>query len=200
MPNFAYLRVSTDAQDVANQKHGIYEYCHRVGIVNLCFIEDIVTGKKKWHERKLGELIGGMASGDKLIFAEVSRIARSTLQVLEVLEICMAKGINVYIAKQNMQLDGSIQAKITATVLGLAAEIEREFISMRTKEALAARKKAGMALGRPKGQAERLKLDAKREQIEKYLAMGLGIRPTAKLIDEAPSTLRDYVKRRDIKT
>ena len=200
MPNFAYLRVSTDAQDVANQKHGIYEYCHRVGIVNLCFTEDIVTGKKKWHERKLGELIGRMASGDKLIFAEVSRIARSTLQVLEVLEVCMAKGINVYIAKQNMQLDGSIQAKITATVLGLAAEIEREFISMRTKEALAARKKAGMALGRPKGQAERLKLDAKREQIEKYLAMGLGIRPTAKLIDEAPSTLRDYIKRRDIKT
>lgn len=71
----------------------------------------------------------------------MSRIARSTLQVLEVLEVCMAKGIDVYIAKQNMQLDGSMQAKITATVLGLAAEIEREFISMRTKEALAARKK-----------------------------------------------------------
>lgn len=91
MPQYAYLRVSSDSQDVANQKHGIYEYCNRVGIVNLCFIEDVVTGKKKWHERKLGELIDGMESGDKLIFAEVSRIARSTLQVLEVLEVCMAK-------------------------------------------------------------------------------------------------------------
>lgn len=140
---YAYLRVSSDSQDVANQKHGIYEYCNRVGIVNLCFIEDVVTGKKKWHERKLGELIDGMEVGDKLIFAEVSRIARSTL---EVLEVCMAKGIDVYIAKQNMQLDGSMQAKITATVLGLAAEIEREFISMRTKEALAARKKLVLLL------------------------------------------------------
>lgn len=109
------------------------------------------------------------------------------------------QGIDVYIAKQNMQLDGSMQAKITATVLGLAAEIEREFISMRTKEALAARKKAGVALGRPKGEAEKLKLDPKRDQIEKYLGMGLGIRPTAKLIDEAPSTLRDYIKRRGLR-
>lgn len=195
MPQYAYLRVSSDSQDVSNQKHGIYEYCNRVGIINLCFIEDVVTGKKKWHERKLGLLIDGMEAGDKLIFAEVSRIARSTLQVLEV---CMAKGIDVYIAKQNMQLDGSMQAKITATVLGLAAEIEREFISMRIKEALAARKKAGVTLGRPKGQAEKLKLDPKRDQIEKYLGMGLGVRPIAKLIDEAPSTLRDYIKRRDV--
>ncbi|AUL98696.1 TPA: resolvase [Vibrio vulnificus] len=199
MPQYAYLRVSSDSQDVANQKHGIYEYCNRVGIANLCFIEDVVTGKKKWYERKLGELIDGMESGDKLIFAEVSRIARSTLQVLEVLEVCMAKGIDVYIAKQNMQLDGTMQAKITATVLGLTAEIEREFISMRTKEALAARKKAGVTLGRPRGESEKLKLDTKREQIEKYLGMGLGIRPTAKLIDEAPSTLRDYIKRRGLR-
>ncbi|OLQ95814.1 resolvase [Vibrio ponticus] len=199
MSHYAYLRVSSDSQDTANQKHGIYEYCNKFGIGDLCFVEDVVTGKKKWHERKLGRLIEGMERGDKLIFAEVSRIARSTLQVLEVLEICMEKGIDVYIAKQNMQLDGSMQARITATVLGLAAEIEREFISMRTKEALAARKKAGVILGRPKGPAERLKLDAKRDQIEKYIKLGLGIRPTAKLIDEAPSTLRDYIKRKGIK-
>jgi len=184
---------------LANQKHGIYEYCNRVGISNLAFVEDIVTGKKKWYERKLGALIDGMTSGDKLIFAEVSRIARSTLQVLEVLEVCMDKGINVYIAKQNMQLDGSMQAKITATILGLAAEIEREFISMRTKEALAAKKAKGMELGRPRGPAPTLKLDAKRKQIEKYLKLGLGLRPTAKLIGEAPSTLRDYIIRRKLK-
>lgn len=198
MAHYAYLRVSTDAQDTANQKHGIYEYCNKMGIAGLCFVEDIVTGKKKWHERKLGHLINNMEAGDKLIFAEVSRIARSTLQVLEVLEVCMDKNIDVYVAKQNMQLDGSMQSRITATVLGLAAEIEREFISMRTKEALAARKRDGVILGRPKGEAQTLKLDAKRDKIEKYLAMGLGLRPIAKLIDEAPSTLRDYIKRREL--
>jgi len=198
MANYAYLRVSSDSQDVANQKHGIYDYTNKVGIGHLVFVEDVVTGKKKWRQRKLGALVEGMTSGDCIVFAEVSRIARSTLQVLEVLEVCMEKKINVYIAKQNLQLDGSMQSRITATVLGLAAEIEREFISMRTKEALAARKKNGMILGRPKGQAEKLKLDAKRDQIEKYLKMGLGIRPTAKLINEAPSTLRDYVRRKKL--
>ena len=198
MASYAYLRVSTDSQDVANQKHGIYEYANRVGMANLAFVEDTVTGKKKWHQRKLGQLLEGMISGDTLVFAEISRIARSTLQVLEVLEFCMDKGISVHIAKQNMQLDGSMQARITATILGLAAEIEREFISMRTREALAARKAAGVTLGRPKGEAKTLKLDARREQIEKYLGMGLGIRATAKLIDAAPSTLSDYVKRRGL--
>ncbi len=195
MPNYAYLRVSTDSQDTANQKHGIYAYANHVGIANLVFVDDVVTGKKKWRDRRLGKLLEGMQSGDTIVFAEVSRIARSTLQVLEVLEHCMAASINVHIAKQNMQLDGSMQARITATVLGLAAEIEREFISMRTKEALAARKAAGMPLGRPKGQATRLKLDEKGEQIGKYREMGLGVREIARLIDAPPSTLSDYLKR-----
>ncbi|MCW8331896.1 recombinase family protein [Photobacterium sp. SDRW27] len=199
MSNYAYLRVSTDSQDVANQKHGIYDYANRVGLSSLVFVEDVVTGQKKWHERKLGQLLAGTEDGDTLVFAEVSRIARSTLQVLEVLELCMEKGVNVHIAKQNMQLDGSMQARITATVLGLAAEIEREFISMRTREALAARKRDGVILGRPKGPANTLKLDSRREQIEKYLGMGLGIRATAKLIDAAPSTLSDYARRRGIR-
>jgi DNA invertase Pin-like site-specific DNA recombinase len=196
MTNYAYLRVSSDSQDVANQKHGIYDYANRFGIANICFVEDVISGTKKWRERKLGSLINDLESGDKLIFAEISRIARSTLQVLEVLEQCMNQGVNVYIAKQNMQLDGSIQSKIIATNLGLAAEIEREFISMRTKEALAARKKNGVVLGRPKGKAQQLKLDSKRNEIEKYMTMRLSLRKIAKLIDEAPSTVSDYVRLR----
>lgn len=195
MPNYAYLRVSSDSQDTANQKHGIYEYANKVGLANLVFVEDSVSGVKKWHQRRLGPLLEGMDEGDTIVFAEISRIARSTLQVLEVLELCMAKGFNVHIAKQNMQLDGSMQARIIATVLGLAGEIEREFIRLRTKEALAARKKDGVILGRPKGPAKSHKLDPKREQIEKYLAMGLSLRETARLIDAPPSTLSDYMKR-----
>jgi len=198
MANYAYLRVSTDSQDVASQQHGIYEYANRIGLTDLVFVEDTATGKKKWHQRKLGPLLEGMAEGDTVLFSEVTRMARSTLQVLEILELCMDKQLKVHIAKQNMQLDGSLQSKIIATMLGLAGEIEREFIRMRTTEALAARKAAGYVLGRPKGEAKTLKLDPKREQIEKYLGMGLGIRATAKLIDEAPSTLSNYVKRRGL--
>jgi len=108
MAKYAYLRVSTDSQDFANQKHGVYKYANCAGMANLVFVEDTVTGKKKWHQRKLGQLLEGMLPRDTLVFAEISRIARSTLQVLEVLEFCMDKGINVHIAKQNMQLDGSM--------------------------------------------------------------------------------------------
>lgn len=198
MPNYAYLRVSSDSQDTANQKHGIYEYANKVGLANLVFVEDAVSGAKKWRERRIGPLLEGMEEGDTIVFAEISRMARSTLQVLEILELCMARGFNVHIAKQNMQLDGSMQARIIATVLGLAGEIEREFIRLRTKEALAARKKNGVVLGRPKGPAKSLKLDPKREQIEKYIGMGLSLRETARLIEAAPSTLSEYIKRHGI--
>nr|WP_269782791.1 recombinase family protein [Photobacterium carnosum] len=191
--NYAYLRVSTDSQDVNNQKHGILEYSNRLGLSNLVFVEDWVSGAKKWRQRRLEGLLEGLESDDVIIFAEVTRMARSTIQVLEILELCMEKKINVHIAKQNMQLDGSMQSKIIATMLGLAGEIDREFIRMRTKEALAARKVKGQILGRPKGPAKRLKLDDKREQIKKYRAIGLGIRAIAKLLDVALSTLSDYL-------
>ena len=199
MASYAYLRVSTDAQDVNNQKHGILEYANRMGLVNLAFVEDAVSGTKKWHQRRLGLMLEGMISGDVLIFAEVTRMARSTIQVLEILEYCMDKKIMVHIAKQNMVLDGSMQAKIIATILGLAGEIEREFIRQRTKEALAARVAKGIQLGRPKGKATRLKLDDKRDDIEKYYKMGLSLREIAKLLTIPPSTLSDYIKIKEIK-
>jgi DNA invertase Pin-like site-specific DNA recombinase len=126
-------------------------------------------------------------------------MARSTLQVLEMLEHCMRQGVSVHIAKQQLVLDGSIQSRITATVLGLAAEIEREMISLRTTEALAKRKAAGLPLGRPRGTpAARMKLDAKEGEIRGYLAKGISKRSIAKLVDCAPSTLYDWLARRNL--
>lgn len=195
----AYLRVSTDYQDVDNQRHGILEYANSHGFAKLIFTEDSVSGKTSWRERKLGALIESLSPGDVLIFAEISRIARSTLQVLEVLEHCVERNIAVHVAKQKMVLDDSMQSRITATVLGLAAEIEREFISIRTKEALAKRKAEGVQLGRPKGPAERVKLDDHEQAIRDYLAKGINKRDIARLIVCAPSTLYDWLKRRNIK-
>lgn len=199
MTNWAYLRVSTDKQDVDNQRHGILEYANARGLAQLQFVEDTASGRKKWRDRQLGELLREMASGDTVIFAEVSRMARSTLQVLEILEYCTEKQLHVHIAKQNMTFDGSMQSKITATVLGMAAEIEREFISMRTKEALAARKKDGVILGRPKGPAARTKLDDHRPQIQDLLNKGVSKRSIAKIVECSPSTLYDYINRHKLK-
>jgi DNA invertase Pin-like site-specific DNA recombinase len=138
-------------------------------------------------------------TGDAVLFAEISRMARSTLQVLEMLEHCMMQGVSVHIAKQQLLLDGSMQSRITATVLGLAAEIEREMISLRTTEALAKRKAAGLPLGRPKGtKAARMKLDAKEVEIRSYLAKGISKRSIAKLVECAPSTLYEWLARRNL--
>jgi DNA invertase Pin-like site-specific DNA recombinase len=198
---YAYLRVSTDRQDVDNQRHGILEYANAHSLGSLRFVEDTVSGQVKWRERAVGKLLADSAqAGDIVIFAEISRMARSTLQVLEMLEHCAHAGISVHIAKQKLVLDSSIQSRITATVLGLAAEIEREFISLRTTEALAKRKAQGKPLGRPKGRrAERVKLDGREAEIRGYLAKGISKRAIAKLIECSPSTLYDWLQRRGLR-
>lgn len=201
MANYAYLRVSTDVQDVANQRHGILEYCNKNDLSALTFIEDTVSGKKAWKDRKIGELISqDMVKGDTLVIAEISRLARSTLQVLEVLEQCAQAGINVHIAKQNLVFTekGNMTSTIMATILGMVAQIEREFISLRTMEALALRKAAGMKLGRPVGRLEKVKLDKRADEIKEYLRKGVSKRAIAKIVDCAPSTLYDWIKRRNI--
>jgi DNA invertase Pin-like site-specific DNA recombinase len=202
MTNYAYLRVSTDQQDVDNQRHGILEYCNKHGINNLSFIEDTVSGRKKWRERKLGDLISStMKKDDVLIVSEISRLARSTLQVLEILEETAEADKVIHVVKQNLvfQGEGDMSSRILATVLGMVAQIEREFISIRTKEALAVRKAQGMELGRPKGKAKHVKLDDKEDEIRNLIEKGVSKRAIAKIVDCAPSTLYDFLKRKKIK-
>lgn len=200
MTNFAYLRVSTDRQDVKNQKLGVLDYCNAQNINPLKFIEDTMSGTTAWREREIGNLIETGKTGDIIIVAEVSRLGRSILQVLEILEIAAQKGISVHIAKNRMIMDGSMQSTITATILGLVAQLEREFISSRTKEALQKRKNDGLTLGRPKGESDTLKLDAFRTEITGYLKKGINKRAIAKLIECSPATLYQWMKRRQIHT
>ena len=199
MTVYAYLRVSTDEQDVENQKHGILEYANSHNLSGLKFVEDSASGKTNWKDRKSGELLTKtMQQGDTILFAEVSRMARSVLQILEILEHCAKQEFTVHIVKQNMVFDDSLNSRITATVLGLAAEIEREFISMRTKEALAKRKAEGMVLGRPRGKAKRVKLDKHSKDIRKYLELGISKRAICKLVGCSPSTLYEWIERRKV--
>ncbi len=198
MSNFAYLRVSTDHQDVNNQKLSVLDYCNAKNINPLKIIEDTLSGTVPWRERAIGKILENGTKGDIIVASEVSRLGRSILQVLEILEVAAKKGISVHIAKNRMVMDGSMQSTITATVLGLAAQIEREFISSRTKEALQKRKMDGMTLGRPKGQANILKLDAFRDEITGYLKKGINKRAISKLIECSPSTLYQWLKRRHI--
>ncbi len=198
MTNYAYLRVSTDQQDTENQKLGILDYCNRRNLNSLKFFEDTANGKLEWQKRGIGQIIEKAASGDVIIAAEISRLARSTLQVLDILETCTKKKISVHITKNNIVIDGSMQSTITATILGLAAQIEREFISKRTKEALERAKLSGKKLGRPKGKAQTVKLDRYSDQIRDYLKKGVSKRSIARIIECSPSTLYGWLKRHAI--
>lgn len=196
MTNYAYLRVSTDRQDVDNQRHGLLEYANSHKLVPLDFREDTSSGKIKWRERGIGKILQEAKAGDVILAAEVSRLARSTLQVLEILEFAAEKEIGVHIVKNRLVMDDSLPSRITATVLGLAAEIEREFISARTVEALARRKAQGLPLGRPKGaKAKKVKLDEHRETIISYLKKGVSKLSIAKIIECSPSTLYEWIYR-----
>jgi DNA invertase Pin-like site-specific DNA recombinase len=191
---FAYLRVSTDAQDVANQKHGVVRYCVDKKLLEPIFIEDTASGRTDWRARPLGKLIERASAGDVVVVSEVSRLARSTLQVLEVGRECLTRGVHLHIAKNGIIFDDSIQSKIMAVVLGLVSEIERDFISSRTKEALAKRKAEGMTLGRPYGPAKKFRLDPMADKIDGYLSKGIDKKSIAKLLDVAPNTLYAWLK------
>lgn len=199
MTHFAYLRVSTDNQDANYQKLGILDYCNRYHLSPIEFIEDTASGKTPWRERPINSILEKAQAGDTLVVSEISRLGRTTLQVLEILEVAAMKKMAVHITKNNLVMDGSMQATITATILGLAAQIEREFISARTKEALAKVRRDGIKqLGRPKGQSECLKLDAFRDPIIAYIKKGINKRDICRLIECSPVTLYTWIKRRHI--
>lgn len=190
---YAYLRVSTDAQDVANQRHGVVKYCADKRLLEPVFIEDTASGKTDWRDRPLGKIIERAGQGDIVVVSEVSRLARNTLQVLEIGRECIQRGVHLHVAKNGIVFDDSMQSKIVATVLGLVAEIERDFISARTKEALAKRKAEGVKLGRPAGSAKKLRLDPVAGKIDEYLKLGIDKRAIAKLLDVSPGTLYNWL-------
>ncbi len=169
LKNFAYLRVSKDTQDVENQKFGILEYCNQKNIAPVTIVEDTESRSKSWRLRGIGNILQKVQKGDRILVAEVSRLGGSPLQVLEILEEAAKKEIAIHIAKSQIIMNGTLQSTIIATILGLSAQIEREFISARTKEALAKVKTEGIKLGRPKGPAKHLKLDQHRDLILEYL-------------------------------
>ena len=135
------------------------------------FIEEKVSGKKSWKERKIKEVIDKLGEGDRLIVPELSRLGRSMLEIMEMLSIAREKGIYIYAVKGGWELNGSIQSKVMAMAFSIASEIERDLISKRTKEALKARKAAGVKLGRPKGPGKS-KLDKYRDEIVALLKNG----------------------------
>jgi len=191
----AYLRVSTSDQDLKKNRYDILQLANDKGLGKVQWVEETVSGRVTWRQRKIVDVLEQLQSGDHLIVSELSRLGRSMLECMEILSIAFQKGIHLYAVKGNWRLDNSIQSKIVAMAFSMAAEIERDLISQRTKEALAARKKAGVTLGRPRGSGKS-KLDSYRPEIEALLNNGSTQRFIAKRYGTTPANLNRWLRKR----
>ena len=193
MTTTAYLRVSTSEQDIEKDKASILYPANERNLGQVQWVEEVASGRISWRKRAIGQVLGDLGKGDTLIVGELSRLGRSMLECMEILSIATQKGIVIYAVKGNWQLDDSIQSKIVAMAFAMAAEIERDLISQRTKEALAARKRAGLKLGRPKGSGKS-KLDKHKPEIEALLANGSTQRFIANRYDTTEGNLSRWMK------
>lgn len=173
--NYGYIRVSSDKQTVENQRFEIRRFCEAQKLTVDGWIEETISGTRDYSARRLGRLLKKVGSGDLIICSELSRLGRNLFMIMEILNICMNKGCRVWTIKDRYRLGDDIPSKVLAFAFGLSAEIERNLISQRTKEALARKKAEGIVLGRPKGavsQPEKLKLFHKKELIRSMLTGG----------------------------
>jgi len=191
----SYLRVSTADQDTEKNKADVLAFANARSLLKVQFVEEKVSGMQPWRKRKLAHVVEGLEKGDILIVPELSRLGRSLVEVLEVLNVLTAKDVAVYSVKENFQLNGKdIQSKVMRTMLGLFAEIERDLISARTKEGLTAARAKGQLLGRPKGKGKS-KLDKFRLEIEALLKNGSRKVFIASRFGVTPATLSNWLKR-----
>ena len=194
---YGYIRVSTDKQTVENQRFEILNFCEREHLTIDGWIEETISGTKSYDKRELGKLLKHVKKGDLIICCEISRLGRNLFMIMEILSICMKKECQVWTIKDNYRLGDDIQSKVLAFAFGLSAEIERNLISMRTKEALARLKAEGKHLGRPHGaktDPECHKLFPYREQIAKALEKGTSKRNIATKYKVSRGTLERFIK------
>ena len=194
---YGYIRVSSDKQTVENQRFEINNFCKRENLVIDGWIEETISGTKAYNKRELGKLLDKVKKDDLIICAELSRLGRNLFMIMEILNICMTKECRVWTIKDNYRLGDDIQSKVLAFAFGLSAEIERNLISQRTKEALARKKAEGVILGRPKGKKssqEKYKLFGKEVLIQELLKNKVSKRQIAKICKVDRNTLDRYIK------
>lgn len=197
---YALLRVSRDKQDPENQKYGLLEYANARGLAPIEMVEEVASRSKDWRQRKIGQIIATAERGDVILTSELSRIAGTALTALEILKEASERGLIVHVTKQQIVMDGSLQSDIMATMLGLAAQIERHFIQARTTESLRVAKERGVKLGRPKGSVSaELKLDSRIDEVRAFVNLGVPQRRAAQILKCSPATLNRFIKTRKIK-
>ena len=191
---YGYIRVSTDKQTVENQRFEILEFAKRNSIVLDSWIEETVSGTIRPENRALGKLLDSIQKDDLIICSELSRLGRSLFMIMSILNKLMEKGARIWTIKDGYRLGDDIQSKVLAFAFGLSAEIERNLISQRTKEALERKKAEGQKLGRPKGSTtETSKLDGAEIGATIMLMQGISVNRMAKLYGVHRNTVKKFI-------
>lgn len=192
---YGYIRVSSDKQTVENQRFEIIRFCDAKGMSIDGWIEETVSGTKSYDKRELGRLLDKVKKDDLIICSELSRLGRNLFMIMEILNQCMNKECRVWTIKDGYHLGDDIQSKVLAFAFGLSAEIERNLISQRTKEALARKKAEGVVLGRPKGRkSSKVKLSGKEEYIKELREQGVSISEIARIYKVNRNTVSAFIK------
>jgi DNA invertase Pin-like site-specific DNA recombinase len=173
----AYIRTSTDKQDLNNQKLEIFEYAKKNKIEIDDFIQMTISSRKNSKERRIDEMLSVLNDADTLIVTELSRLGRSTAEVIGLVNELIKKQVRVIVLKQNLDIkEHDMTSKVMITLFSLFSELERDLISLRTKEALATKKAQGIKLGKPKGTIQKSKFDKDVVKIKELLNLGLSVR------------------------
>lgn len=196
MTTLGYLRVSTIDQDLEKNKADILRLANEKQLGHVTWIEEKVSGTKDWRKRKLGEALSKLKEGDTLLVPELSRLGRSTLQILEIIREAKEKGIAVHAVKGGWSLNGTMESKIVLHMLAMFSEIERDLISERTKEGVRKAWADGKQKGRPKGSKGTSVLDGKEDEIRGYLLKGVSLASIAKIYMVGWTTMSHFIKTR----
>lgn len=196
---YAYIRVSTDKQSVENQRYEIKTFCQKRNFTVEQWVEETISSRVSIQERKLGRLLKRIKRGDTLIVSELSRLGRSLMEIMGILNTLMRAEAKLITVKENYELGDNINSKVLAFAFGLSAEVERTLISARTREALARKKAEGIKLGRPKGKNNNaLKLTPQTEYINEMLRENMALGTIARRLQVHRSTLTRFLKRKSM--
>jgi DNA invertase Pin-like site-specific DNA recombinase len=195
-----YAYIHADGTDIGAFEKSLQMYAKNLNTEVSKLIKDEASIKLHWTERAIGQLLKQIQKHDQIIVLEAHHLACSTSQILEILSVAATNAVTVHFMKYDIALNNKDPHVSTQQILNLISRIESDFVSKRTSQALARRKAAGLPLGRPKGRANKsLKLDKFKEEIEKYLTLGISKASIAKLVDCHPQTLYDWLDRKDLR-